>query len=70
MRSQIQDNRLIECASRRAVFEESFRQLKGKSAAEIRAPLSVKFRGEEGVDAGAHPSPRVHMPLVDMRAHT
>jgi hypothetical protein len=38
---------------RRAVFEESFRALKSKSASEMRGPISVKFHGEEGVDAGA-----------------
>jgi hypothetical protein len=39
--------------NRPSSFEDSFRQLKSKTAAEMRRPLNVKFRGEEGVDAGA-----------------
>jgi hypothetical protein len=38
--------------TRRSTFEDSFRQLKNKTAAEMRGPLNVKFRSEEGVDAG------------------
>ena len=43
--------------NRRSTFEDSFRQLKGRSAAEMRGPLNVRFRGEEGIDAGALPPP-------------
>lgn len=45
---------------RRSTFEESFRQLKGKSAEEMRAPLNVKFHGEEAIDAGAVQLPPGH----------
>jgi hypothetical protein len=37
---------------RAQAFEESFRQLKGKTAAEMRGKLHVKFHGEEGIDMG------------------
>jgi hypothetical protein len=49
---------------RRSTFEESFRQLKGKSAEEMRAPLNVKFHGEEAIDAGAMPQRCLPLPVT------
>lgn len=34
------------------LFEDSFRQLRSRSASEMRHKLSVSFQGEEGIDAG------------------
>jgi len=37
---------------RENVLEDSFRQIRSRSALELRGKLVVKFHGEEGVDAG------------------
>ena len=37
---------------RESAFEDSFVQLRMRTADEMRGRLSVSFRGEEGVDAG------------------
>lgn len=40
------------CVRRDHVFEDSFHQLRMRTADEMRCKLSVQFQGEEGIDAG------------------